>query len=102
MVEYLENEVPQALLDTAKSLRKTERKVTMLEDDDVVDIAAGYCKSKGYAKGYRIQCPICGRDSKEGIDSWESSSYECSVFHCRNCDITWGIDKYGDIWEDFF
>ena len=102
MAEYLENEVPGELLNTAKSLRKTERKVTMLEDSDVIDITAGYRKEKGYASGFKIECPICGRKLVDGIDSWENSDNECSVFHCRLCDITWGIDKFGRVWEDFF
>lgn len=105
MAEYLENEVPRALLDTAKSLRKTEKRVTMpdmLEDDDVTSVTAGYQKKKGYARGYRVECPICRKNSGEGIDSWENSYYECSIFHCRSCDITWGVDKSGTIWEDFF
>lgn len=102
MAEYLNNEVPQKMLDKAKRLKKTGMTVAVLEDDDVESISGGYRKATGYAKNFRVACPICGRHTREGIDSWENDSYECSVFYCENCDYIWGIDRHGNTWEDFF
>ena len=102
--ELSENNVPQNLLDAAKNLKKTDKTFTQLSDADVDGVAGGFRMKKGYAKGYEIECPICGcnvKDSTYGLCTWEDRDNEVSCFYCSECNYVWAIDAYGCAWENY-
>ena len=94
----------QEFEEKAKLLKKTDKKAETLEsknlsDEELDNVAGGFWKKKGYAKGWWIECPSCGCNVHEGIDVWEDQSSHISMFFCRMCGVLWGLDRDGNIWE---
>ncbi len=93
------NDVPQDILDKVKNLKRSDRLVSELSDDDLDDIAGGFKLKKGYAKGRKIKCPNCGTKKEKKISTWEDDDDKCSMFYCLECRTTWGIYSDGYIRE---
>ncbi|MCR5626862.1 MAG: hypothetical protein K6F99_06055 [Lachnospiraceae bacterium] len=104
MAEYLPDEVPEELLKRAKNLRESTEYLQSLDDSDLEGVTGGngFTKTTGYAMGQKIECPVCGQNSFDSIDSFEFSEKKCSVFYCKNCEYTWGVDMRGRLWEELF
>ena len=93
------NEVPQDILDKVKNLKKSDKIVSELADDDLDGVAGGFKMKEGYAKGRKISCPNCREGSIDDISTWEDPDDKCSMFYCLTCRTTWGIYPDGYIRE---
>ena len=90
--------------EKAKLLKKTDKKADTLEaralsDEELENTAGGFWRREGYANGWWIECPICGCNTQEGINVYPDSDAQVDKFYCRMCDILWGLDSDGNIWE---
>ena len=94
----------QEIKEKARLLKKTDKKADTLEakalsDEELENTAGGFWRREGYAQGWWIECPRCGCNVHEGIDAWSDSSAQVDMFYCKMCDILWGLDSDGNIWE---
>ncbi|MCR5402321.1 MAG: hypothetical protein K6E91_00665 [Butyrivibrio sp.] len=101
MTEYKKGEVPEELLMKAKNLKKSGKTCKKLSDDDVDAVAGGFRQKSGRAYGFVIECPNCGRNTREGIFCWEDEMNEQTDFYCDGCQCIWGVDEFGDVWESW-
>ncbi len=103
MAEEKEVKVPDEVLAKVKMLKKTDKMIKKLSDDDVDGVAGGFRQRPNtWASGAWIECPNCGCNVREGIASWEDDDLECSCFYCAMCDTLWAVDEWGYEWDPFY
>ena len=91
--------VKKNLLENAKKTDRKAKAFQKLGDDQLEEVSGGYWEDAGWAEGYWIQCPKCGRSAKssfytEIIDNKEQvDGYECK------CGYVFGVDSQGNYWE---
>ena len=80
------------LKDTGKKLKKREK----LSADELGKVSGGYLEYQGYATGYNVVCPVCGRDDENDFHSWICDSEGLDYFLCR-CGYTFAVNANGTI-----
>ena len=71
-------------------LKKREK----LNKDELGKVSGGYTEYQGYAKGYEIVCPVCGRSGVNDFNSWMDDETCCDFFACK-CGYTFAISQDG-------
>ena len=72
----------------------TLKKRGKLSDDELDKVSGGYTEYQGYAKGYEVVCPVCGRNGVDDFDSWMDHE-TCSDFFVCKCGYTFAISQNG-------
>ena len=77
-------------IDISK-LKKTElslEKRTKISDDEW----------GGYAAGYEIKCPVCGRNQPDDFEYEEHNDANVNGYKCV-CGHVFGVDANGAVWQ---
>ena len=87
-------------IDISK-LKKTElslEKRNKISDDELSNVSGGYQEWGGYAAGYEIKCPVCGRDQPGDFEYEEHNDANVNGYKCV-CGHVFGVDSNGAIWQ---
>lgn len=81
-------------LSELKKSTETFKKKTELSSDQLENVSGGYWENDGYAEGYWIQCPNCGRSGVDDFNTWMDHGQDCDWFVCR-CGFSFAVDAAG-------
>ena len=81
------------------TMKKDEKffKKRALTDEQLDNISGGYWEDSGYAAGYWIQCPACGRSKASDFNTWADSEVSCDFFTCK-CGYVFAVDEFGTLY----
>ena len=77
--------------------KKVLKKRAELNDEALDKATGGYWESAGYAAGYWIECPNCGRSDFSDFATWEDHPQRCDQFRCV-CGAAFAVDEYGNVY----
>ena len=77
--------------------KKILKKGAKLSDDELGNVTGGYWETGGYAQGYWIQCPFCGRSNIADFNTWEDHPQEVDQFRCK-CGGAFAVDVDGNMY----
>ena len=81
-------------LSELKKSTEVLKKISELSSDQLENVSGGYWESTGYASGYWIQCPNCGRSGTGDFNTWADTDQDCDWFICK-CGCSFAVDAYG-------
>lgn len=81
------------LTDVAK-IKTAEKRITKLSDEDLDKVGGGYWENAGYAAGYWIECPNCGRSKVTDFATWQDDPQRVDQFRCV-CGYAFAVDEFG-------
>ncbi len=68
-----------------------------VSDDDLANVSGGYWETAGYAAGFWIECPRCGRSSSSSFSTWQDDAQSCDQFRCK-CGAAFAVDEFGNVY----
>ena len=81
-------------LSDFKNKKKAEKKQKKLSDEELEQVSGGYWETLGYAAGYWIECPLCGRTGRNSFDTWADDAQAVDQFRCV-CGAAFAVDTDG-------
>ncbi len=66
-------------------------------DEELDEVSGGYKSKKGFSKGLKVICPVCGNSKKSKIKQTPNPYCEWDVFICKKCDMVWGLCQDGEV-----
>lgn len=84
------------LSDATKHETKMKPK-SDVSDADLENVAGGYWEDAGYAAGFWIECPNCGRSSRNSFNTWADSDQSCDQYRCK-CGAAFAVDEWGNVY----
>ena len=75
--------------------KKAGRKQAALSDAELDKVTGGYWEICGYAAGFWIECPVCGRSGKYDFATWKDDEQRVDQFRCR-CGFLFAVDSEGN------
>ena len=91
-----DKEVTGILLKDLKKMDVTLKKKGRLSDDELDKVSGGYTEYQGYANGWEIKCPVCGRSGVNDFQSWMDDETRADFFLCR-CGYTFAVNQNGTL-----
>lgn len=74
--------------------KKMLKKRNQIPDEELTGVTGGYWETQGYAAGYWIECPNCGREDISAFTTWMDLDQHVDRFRCR-CGCTFAVDESG-------
>ena len=68
-----------------------------ITDEELDEVTGGYWKHHGFAKGYWIECPRCGRYKDGDFKAWTDEEQKVDQFICK-CQRSFAVDANGTVY----
>lgn len=69
-----------------------------ISDDEMDKVVGGFKEWGGYAAGYEIKCPACGRSKSTDFSYQECPDTNLNAYQCV-CGKVFGVDSNGGLWQ---
>ncbi|MCR5789924.1 MAG: hypothetical protein K6G83_08545 [Lachnospiraceae bacterium] len=77
--------------------KKTLKERGKLTDAELDKVTGGYWEYQGYAAGYWIECPFCGRFQESDFATWADTAQQVDQFRCK-CNGAFAVDAAGNMY----
>lgn len=81
--------------DTKQEIKM--RPKNQLTDAELANVTGGYWEDAGFAEGFWIECPNCGRSARSSFETWADTKQSCDQYRCK-CGAAFAVDEWGNVY----